>query len=118
MELNEVEEEYFNIVKQGKVPFTTCGQCGKSFQMPRSNCPFCGSAQVKISSTDKRGRIIAWTIIERGLKGQVTVVIVEFNGFFVKGNYIGKVDAITTGVEVIPTRGGEEDNNVVFIIPR
>lgn len=106
MNLTEVQAMYEEMLTAEAVPFMECGKCGKRFHMPRPFCPGCLSEDISVRSTRESGTVYAWTAIERGFNEPKVVVIVEYEGFRVKGNFVGPHDRLRICDKVSPFPDG------------
>jgi uncharacterized OB-fold protein len=111
MELNEVLER---LKTQGdSLQLIKCLKCNSKFYIPRSHCPKCLSNDLVLVNANE-GIIYSYTIIERGLENREIVIMAEFDGVKVKGNFRGNLNDLMIGKRVKPKI--DEGGKLIFTV--
>jgi len=98
-------EKFYKGLKDGKVYYSECEECGYRFYPPRNICPKCGSGDIKWSVLSRRGILI--TFAEMNVKplthahyDDYILGIGEFDGIKILGLIDGRYEELSIGLEI------------------
>jgi uncharacterized protein len=57
-----LSQPYWDALKQGRLTFQRCSQCGHSWLPARAECPECLRAEWAWTTASGKGRVVSWVI--------------------------------------------------------
>lgn len=57
-----LSQPYWDALKQGRLTFQRCSQCGHSWLPARAECPECLRAEWAWTAASGKGRVVSWVI--------------------------------------------------------
>ncbi|MFW7343173.1 OB-fold domain-containing protein [Pollutimonas sp. H1-120] len=68
---NTVSAPYWQALREGRLDFQHCGNCGNSWLPPRNHCPSCLASDVSWLTATGKGRLQSWVVYHKAYAPQL-----------------------------------------------